>query len=597
MIRRLVAAAGLSLIAVVVGLVLFGGSASAHNDPSDPSHSHAQGQTGGTSLTCNTDGQCTHGPDIAPPGVTAAEQDAPAVFQVGSDDKAVCDGDGTSGKRIQVLYVYSSTDNFDEYVGSFRYWAAEADRVYQDSAKRTGGQRYLRFVHDENCTISVRKVKVSAYANTEGEIFALEEELTSKGYGRSDRKYLVFQDSGSYYYCGIGLMWPDDSAASTNRNNRTSALAAIYNGCWADGTTAAHELGHALGAVQESAPHATPYGHCWDEWDIMCYEDGTTHAMETRCSGYVTNDRLLDCNNDDYFNTNPPSGSYLKTHWNMAMSDWLGRSLSRMSFDKTSSKYNGVVTATLTGFTPDYYINLKWPDGTVLVKVKTGPDGKATASFKTPLAPLGNYVVTATTSAGDSTSATLRVIPRILLNEVQGSAGMKIRVYFYGFAPGDKIEVRFWNTAETSSVKLVTITIASDGRGTKEVFIPTSTTVGNHKIVGSVVGVSRSASTTFKVTSLTSAEETPTATPSPSPTATSTPEPTATMPAETPTVTPTPETPTETPTDVPTVEVPTETPTPEIPTETPTPEIPTETPTDVPPVDVPTETPTPDPAV
>ena len=40
-------------------------------------------------------------------------------------------------------------------------------------------------------------------------------------------------------------------------------------------------------------------------------------------------------------------------------------------------------------------------------------------------------------------------------------AGMEIRVYFYGFAPGDQVEVRFWNEAGTSSVKLTTITIAS----------------------------------------------------------------------------------------------------------------------------------------
>ncbi|HQY31453.1 MAG TPA: hypothetical protein PK691_09205, partial [Thermomicrobiales bacterium] len=305
------------------------------------------------------------------------------------------------------------------------------------------------------------------------------------------------------------------------------------------------------------------------------------------------------------FHTNPPIGNYLKTHWNVASSEFLGRPVPKVTLDKTSSKFNGVVKVSLVRFAPNVYINLKWADGTKLASVKAKADGTATTSFRTPLVPLGNYTVTASNSSGDIATTTLRVIPRILLNETKGEAGMSIRVYFYGFAPDDKVEVRFWNTAGTSSQLLTTITIANNGRGTKVVNVPTKTTVGKHKIVGKVFGVGRSASTTFTVTSMGTAEEptaTATSTLSPTVTVTSTIEPTITPGVES-TVTPdvvTETPPSEIPTEIASPEVPTETPEGDAPTDTATPELLTETPvpeaTSVPlesPTQVPTETPVP----
>ncbi len=113
-----------------------------------------------------------------------------------------------------------------------------------------------------------------------------------------------------------GILLGDSTATATNarfsgQNNRQTA--------------ALHELTHALGAVQFSAPHATAQGHCRDVYDLMCYADGsaggTTADIVQACPDSTP--RSYDCNNDDYFHRAPAPGSYLDTHWNVYRSVFL----------------------------------------------------------------------------------------------------------------------------------------------------------------------------------------------------------------------------------------------------------------------------------
>jgi hypothetical protein len=93
------------------------------------------------------------------------------------------------------------------------------------------------------------------------------------------------------------------------------------NGCW--NYAEPHELMHNIGGVQNSAPHSTGAGHCFDEYDLECYADGgPTSTLQYLCSSTSHNDRF-DCNHDDYFHTAPAVGSYLATHWNTATSRFL----------------------------------------------------------------------------------------------------------------------------------------------------------------------------------------------------------------------------------------------------------------------------------
>jgi hypothetical protein len=295
--------------------------------------------------------------------------------------------------------------------------------------------------------------------------------------------------------------------------------------------------------------------------------------MVMRCFAVIGSDRA-DCGKNDYFDPSPARGSYLATHWNVANSDWLGKTkptYQRITLDKEKSKYNGWVTATVTGFPPNTAVNVRWPGGTFLARIITDATGAGSGRFQTQLAPLGDYTISAI-GGGVSARTTLRVIPRIMLApENEGPPGFRFRVYFYGFAPGERVQVQWYNTAGTSYDVVATITIDPDtGRGSKILYVPATAPVGKHLIRGTVIGVSRSASAYFTVTGPGIAAE-PTATPSPP--GTPTPEPTATpIPDASPVIE-------ETPTPEPTIEVPpAETPTPEPAVDSGTPEPVVETP-------------------
>jgi len=185
--------------------------------------------------------------------------------------------------------------------------------------------------------------------------------------------------------------------------------------------------------------------------------------------------------------------------------------------------------------------------------------GTGSATFSTPLAPLGAYRVEARDPAGRTGRASLSVIPRIMLNIDQGWASTTVRVYLYGYAAGERVEVRWYTTSGTSFTVVKTVAIAANGRGSSLFDIPGTTGIGTHKVMGRVVGVARSASTTFRVTRAASASERPASPGTATATATSTPPVSATpgtstaTPAADPIASPTPlSTPTGTPTPHPT---------------------------------------------
>jgi hypothetical protein len=289
--------------------------------------------------------QCTHGPDVPPPGLDVTKDVPPiaatpaateragaepadeqlaaeAAPSAGSGTAAAspwavpCDGDGTSGNRVQVLYVHAATDRYAQYLESFRTWSSGIDTIYSASAAQTGGERHVRFVTEAvggECRAIVTDVTVSAGAL--GDFGATNRELGTQGFNRKDRKYVIFAESN--VYCGIGSFAGDDRKTAQNRSNFGPSYGRTDAGCWG-ASTAAHELGHNLGAVSNSAPNTSRGGHCVDEYDVMCYSDSPNFPqMQVKCGDRNNNSRL-DCNHDDYYSTNPAPGSYLATRFNVA---------------------------------------------------------------------------------------------------------------------------------------------------------------------------------------------------------------------------------------------------------------------------------------
>jgi hypothetical protein len=239
--------------------------------------------------------------------------------------EVACDGDGTSGKRVQILYVREAaqTDRLATLRATFQQWATQVDQAFIDSAAETGGYRRVRWVHDPACKPTVTGVVVAngTLANF-GTTFTA---LKNAGYNRTDRKYVAYAETTSW--CGLGGGGPgakDDRPGAENRYNSGPELATMGTGCWSWATTG-HELLHTLGAVLPGAPNASAHGHCWDDEDIMCYDDGgipdPPGGIVKVCANAPEN--LLDCNHDDYFSTRPVAGSWLANHWNVANSQYL----------------------------------------------------------------------------------------------------------------------------------------------------------------------------------------------------------------------------------------------------------------------------------
>ena len=263
-------------------------------------------------------GRCTHGPDLA--NDFARDIGSPPIQITGQPWP--CFGTGSDGSRVQAIYVRQAgtTDNLAANRARFESIAQKIEAVYNESAAKTGGSRFVRFVTTSGsagCGFSISTATVTATAMSD--FGTLTNQLSTAGFNSSSRHYLVWLDGGTAY-CGIGNLYGDDSSGQSNLNATQTLFASVTSQCW--DYAEPHEIMHNLGGVQNSAPHSTGGYHCNDQHDYMCYSDGGPRATQTVVCPSAS-PWSFDCNSDDYYSTAPPAGSYLATHWNTATSPYL----------------------------------------------------------------------------------------------------------------------------------------------------------------------------------------------------------------------------------------------------------------------------------
>lgn len=144
--------------------------------------------------------------------------------------------------------------------------------------------------------------------------------------GAGPAHYWIWTDGNpTSGYAGQSSVIGDDSAGASNAINSSDGYSINYGYSNAAGGSGifAHENGHAMGAVQLSAPDSTGAWHCTDGLDVMCYNDGGPSAgayTGSDCGSVANGTHFFDCHFNDYFNPAPPAGSYLATHWDIGAS-------------------------------------------------------------------------------------------------------------------------------------------------------------------------------------------------------------------------------------------------------------------------------------
>jgi|GEM_PF-3692819 len=222
--------------------------------------------------------------------------------------------------RIQAIYLIpaDAADESSTYLPLIRQSIQQANDKVAAEAAKFGVSMSLKVACDSNGQPNVRVVR-SQYRLNDVDIQRVDSEMRSKGFYLAGQDNMIWWGGGN---CGGGVAWGNGDArpGPENNVNEATGIAITWGKCPFE--VSLHEETHSMGAVLDGAPNSTQNGHCIDDSDIMCYADGGPRAGQYRTnvcpSPNGSLDYYYDCNNNDYFNPNPPAGSFLANNWNIA---------------------------------------------------------------------------------------------------------------------------------------------------------------------------------------------------------------------------------------------------------------------------------------
>lgn len=265
----------------------------------------------------------THGPDAAETGVPGAPG-AP-----GGNGKGKQGGGGGStttsayyggictadGERSELIYAvaHDDVDAYADVAPLVRSKFVQVDNFLNSEAAQFGTDMRYKVRCDPDGQPTVHKAVLPTTSVNNFSYYSIVTDLERLGFVDTDVNYWVYFDERSYVYGGQANLCHvyDDLNYCLDREYAFYAVTYGY----LDLRIFMHENGHNMGAVQSSAPNSSGGGHCNDGYDIMCYADGGWESNYRIVCGDRTH---YDCNYDDYFHPQPPSGSYLSSHWNIA---------------------------------------------------------------------------------------------------------------------------------------------------------------------------------------------------------------------------------------------------------------------------------------
>jgi hypothetical protein len=255
-----------------------------------------------------------------------------------TDDTA--DASTGAGASIKVVYAYPS-DVASQFAARRDLIQQDARAIVSSFSVAANGLKTVRFDVGTSCGDTYLDIAVIALPRTKAaylgmsfnnRVTALQTDLggfASTLSGTHDVLVYLEDLNAGDGVTGVATLFPDDRASAANYSNNGGQFAFVLGllGGSSRRTTAQHELGHNLGAVQNSAPHSTQAGHCFERYDVMCYADGGTKGQVSDLTypADCTNSSApaWDCDRGDYFDPAPAAGTYLATHWNLFSSVYL----------------------------------------------------------------------------------------------------------------------------------------------------------------------------------------------------------------------------------------------------------------------------------